>query len=336
MNFTDYMKRAISNADAFKFTAKPNPVVGALLIKEGNIISHGEHEIFGSYHAEINAIERAKKNLGSTFKSFDELTLVCTLEPCSHQGKTGPCVDAIIKAGIKKVIIGSKDPNPLVSGKGIKKLVANGISVEFGICANEVKEQNKYFFFKHENKKPYITVKVAMSADGMSHKKSGERTIITSSASREDVQIVRAEYDAILTGGNTLLADNPRMNARVNFPVNQAKKILLSKKDYISRDFKFFKEADVEILKERDIHKIVSHVQRSSINSILVEAGPKLVNAFLISSLVDEIIIYKSPNDLGDDGVSWFDKETTVENFGFTLESSYKIESDTKQIYKKC
>ena len=120
MNFTKYMKRAISNADAFKFTAKPNPVVGALLIKERNIISHGEHEIFGSYHAEINAIERAKKNLGSTFKSFDELTLVCTLEPCSHQGKTGPCVDAIIKAGIKKVIIGSKDPNPLVSGKGIK------------------------------------------------------------------------------------------------------------------------------------------------------------------------------------------------------------------------
>jgi diaminohydroxyphosphoribosylaminopyrimidine deaminase/5-amino-6-(5-phosphoribosylamino)uracil reductase len=126
------------------------------------------------------------------------------------------------------------------------------------------------------------------------------------------------------------------MNARVNFPVNQAKKILLSKKDYISRDFKFFKEADVEILKERDIHKIVSHVQRSSINSILVEAGPKLVNAFLISGLIDELIIYKSPNHLGDNGVSWFDKETAVENFGFTLESTYKIESDTKQIYKKC
>ena len=126
------------------------------------------------------------------------------------------------------------------------------------------------------------------------------------------------------------------MNARVKFPVNQAKKILLSNKDNISYDYKFFQEADVEIIKERNIHKIVSQVQKSPINSILVEAGPKLVNAFLMSNLVDEVIIYKSPNKVGDDGVNWFDEETTVENFGFTLESSYKIESDIKQIYKKC
>ena len=126
------------------------------------------------------------------------------------------------------------------------------------------------------------------------------------------------------------------MNARVKFPVNQAKKILLSNKDNISYDYKFFQEANVEIIKERNIHKIVSQIQKSQINSILVEAGPKLVNAFLISNLVDEVIIYKSPNKVGDDGVNWFDEETTVENFGFTLESSYKIESDIKQIYKKC
>ena len=132
------------------------------------------------------------------------------------------------------------------------------------------------------------------------------------------------------------MADNPQMNARVKFPVNQAKKILLSNKDNISYDYKFFQEADVEVLKERNIHKIVSHIQKSSINSVLVEAGPKLANAFLISGLVDEIIIYKSPNEVGDDGVNWFDEETTVENFGFTLESTYKIDSDIKKIYKKC
>ena len=336
MNYVGYMKRAISNADAFKFTAKPNPVVGALLIKDNQIISQGEHEIFGSCHAEINAIERAKKELGNTFNSFDELTLICTLEPCSHHGQTGPCSDAIIKAGIKKVIVGSQDPNPLVSGKGIKRLIDNGVAVEFGVCADEVKKQNKHFFFKHENKKPYIALKIASSADGKSHKKSGERIFITSNESREDVQILRAEYDAILTGGNTLMADNPQMNARVKFPVNQAKKILLSNKDNISYDYKFFQEADVEVLKERNIHKIVSHIQKSSINSVLVEAGPKLANAFLISGLVDEIIIYKSPNEVGDDGVNWFDEETTVENFGFTLESTYKIDSDIKKIYKKC
>ena len=200
----------------------------------------------------------------------------------------------------------------------------------------KLKNKISIFFFKHENKKPYIAVKIALSADGKSHKKNGERIFITSNESREDVQILRAQYDSILTGGNTLLADNPQMNARVTFPVNQAKKILLSNKDNISYDYKFFQEADVEIIKERNIHKIVSQIQKSQINSILVEAGPKLVNAFLISNLVDEVIIYKSPNKVGDDGVNWFDEETTVENFGFTLESSYKIESDIKQIYKKC
>jgi len=273
MNYIKYMKRAISNADAFKFTAKPNPVVGALLIKDNQIISQGEHEIFGSCHAEINAIAKAKKELGKTFNSFDELTLICTLEPCSHHGKTGPCSDAIIKAGIKKVVIGSKDPNPLVSGKGIKKLIDNGVIVEFDICANEVKKQNKHFFFKHENKKPYIAVKIASSADGKSHKKNGERIFITSNESREDVQILRADYDSILTGGNTLLADNPQMNARVKFPVNQAKKILLSNKDNISYDYKFFQEADVEIIKERNIHKIVSQVQKSLLIQSLLKLG---------------------------------------------------------------
>ena len=336
MNYVEYMQRAISSADAFKYTAKPNPVVGAILVKDNQIISEGAHEKFGSSHAEINAIEKAKEKIGVTFTSFEELTLICTLEPCSHHGKTGPCADAIIKEGIKKVIIGSEDPNPLVSGKGIKKLIDNDVIVEFGVCANEVKEQNKHFFYKYENGKPYITVKIASSADGKSHKKNNERTLITSVQSREDVQIVRAEYDAILTGGNTLIDDNPQMNARVSFPVNQAKKILLSNKENIPNNYKFFHNADVEILKERNIHKIISHLHNSSINSILVEAGPRLVNAFLMSGLVDEIIIYTSPNEIGNDGVNWFEKEITVENFGFTLESTYKIESDIKLIYKKC
>ena len=336
MNYVEYMQRAISSADAFKYTAKPNPVVGAILVKDNQIISEGAHEKFGSSHAEINAIEKAKEKIGVTFTSFEELTLICTLEPCSHHGKTGPCADAIIKEGIKKVIIGSEDPNPLVSGKGIKKLIDNDVIVEFGVCANEVKEQNKHFFYKYENGKPYITVKIASSADGKSHKKNNERTLITSVQSREDVQIVRAEYDAILTGGNTLIDDNPQMNARVSFPVNQAKKILLSNKENIPNNYKFFHNADVEILKERNIHKIISHLHNSSINSILVEAGPRLVNAFLMSGLVDEIIIYTSPNEIGNDGVNWFEKEITVENFGFKLESTYKIESDTKLIYKKC
>ena len=152
MNFEKYMLRAISLADTYKYTAKPNPVVGALLVKDDLIISEGAHERFGGNHAEVNAIALAKKKLGSAFNSFTELTLICTLEPCNHSGKTGPCSQAILDSGIKKVIIGSKDPNPKVAGQGIEKLLQNGIDVETGLCEELVRKQNKFFFFKHRRK----------------------------------------------------------------------------------------------------------------------------------------------------------------------------------------
>ena len=131
MNYEKFMHRAISNANLYKFTAKPNPVVGAILIKGEKIISEGYHEIFGQNHAEINAINNAKKKIDKEFKSFSELVLICTLEPCSHVGKTGSCAQAIVKTGIKKVVIGSIDPNPLVSGNGIKILEVFQIAKSF-------------------------------------------------------------------------------------------------------------------------------------------------------------------------------------------------------------
>ena len=335
MTLEDYMLRAIAIAEPFKYTAKPNPVVGALLLSKETIISEGAHERFGENHAEINAISKAKKELGKSFKSFEDLTLICTLEPCSHSGKTGPCAEAIIETGIKKVIIGTLDPNPLVAGKGIDLLIKNGVNVEVGLCQDEVKNQNKFFFYKHENSKPYITIKIASSADGKSHNLDGSSTWITSKESREDVQEVRALYDAILTGGNTVIDDNPRMNARVNFEVNQPKKILLSNKDDFDMESNFFKNSDVLVVKDTDIHKVIKDFQKLSYCSVLIEAGPKLVNAFLDTGLVDEVIEYKSSEPLGEKGVSWLKKNSTIENFGFKLESTCKIKSDIKKIYKK-
>jgi diaminohydroxyphosphoribosylaminopyrimidine deaminase/5-amino-6-(5-phosphoribosylamino)uracil reductase len=334
MNYADLMKRAISLAGIHKYTAKPNPVVGAILVKDDLIISEGAHEQYGMEHAEVNAINNAKKYIGKTFQSFEELTLLCTLEPCNHSGKTGPCSDAIIKSGIKKVIIGCKDPNPKVAGTGIIKLIDNDIEVELGLHEELIKEQNKFFFFKHENNRPYITVKIASSSDGKSHNLDGSSTWITCKESREDVQIVRAMHDSILTGGNTLVDDNPRMNARVKFAVNQPKKILLTSKKDLDYKNNFFINSDVIVIKENNIKKIIKSLNKSDICSILVEAGPQLVNSFLSSGLVDELIIYESPNLLGPEGVSWFKEDNAVEKLGFKLESSYKIESDSKKIYK--
>ena len=336
MNYKKLMKRAISLADQYKYTAKPNHVVGCIIVKGETIISEGAHKEFGSNHAEVNAIEEAKKNQGITFDSFGELTLICSLEPCNHTGKTGPCSEAIISSGIRNVVVGAEDPNPLVSGSGIRNLINHGVKVQSGVCAELVEEQNKFFFFKNKNNRPYITVKIASSRDGKSYLPNEERTYITCKESIDDVQKVRANYDAILTGGNTVINDSPRMNARVSFPVNQPKKILLSNKSNFDLDADFFVNCEYEILNETNIDKIIERYRYKDITSILVEAGPKLVNAFLDSGKVDEIIIYQSPNNLGINGVNWFKEDNSVEKLSFKLESSYKIKADTKKIYIKC
>lgn len=208
-----FLKRAIDLAHKGKYLTKPNPMVGCVIVKDNEVIAEGHHMKYGSNHAEINALEDLNNNNNNISEAeLRQLTLYCTLEPCCHHGKTGPCTDAIIKSGIKKVIIGIKDPNPKVSGSGIKQLEDNGIEVLSGFFEKELIELNKHFFFRNTYNRTYIAVKIASSADGMSHRKDNTFTWITSEQSREDVQIVRAGFDAILTGGNTLRNDNPRMN----------------------------------------------------------------------------------------------------------------------------
>ena len=328
-----FLKRAIDLARKGKYLTKPNPMVGCVIVKDSEVIAEGYHMKYGSNHAEINALEDLNKNNNISEAEFRQLTLYCTLEPCCHHGKTGPCTDAIIKSGIKKVVIGIKDPNPKVSGSGIKQLEDNGIEVLSGFFEEELIELNKHFFFKNTYNRPYIAVKIASSADGMSHRKDNTFTWITSEQSRDDVQIVRAGFDAILTGGNTLRNDNPRMNARVDFEVNQPQKILLTSQE-INKESNFFKSGDVIINRSSDLNKVIRELSNTEINSILVEAGPNLVNAFLDNDLVDEIIIYKSNITLGDEGVSWFENKT-IESLGFDLKSSFKINDDSKETYLK-
>ena len=328
-----FLKRAIDLAREGKYLTKPNPMVGCVIVKDNEVIAEGYHMKYGSNHAEINALEDLNKNNNISEAEFRQLTLYCTLEPCCHHGKTGPCTDAIIKSGIKKVVIGIKDPNPKVSGSGIKQLEDNGIEVLSGFFEEELIELNKHFFFKNTYNRPYIAVKIASSADGMSHRKDNTFTWITSEQSRDDVQIVRAGFDAILTGGNTLRNDNPRMNARVDFEVNQPQKILLTSQE-INKESNFFKSGDVIINRSSNLNKVVTELSNTEINSILVEAGPNLVNAFLDNDLVDEIIIYKSNITLGNEGVSWFENKT-IESLGFDLKSSLKINDDSKETYIK-
>ena len=323
------MERAIEISMPFKYLVKPNPMVGALIVKGDQIVSEGTHQKYGGAHAEINCFQALKEPI------TDEHEMVCTLEPCNHHGKTGPCTEKIIASGIKKIIIGSLDPNPKVAGTGIKKLQDAGIEVVQGILEDKVKKLNKFFFFKHLNGRPFITIKIASSADGKSHSKDGSSTWITSKRSREDVQLIRAEHDAILTGGNTVRNDQPRMNARVDFALNQPKKILLTSQKEWNRDMNFFQTSEVDLITEKDLPTVINNLGQQDINSVLVEAGPKLVRAFLKEDLCEELIEYKSPNNLGDASVAWFEDNEGIDKFNFNLKSSYTIDRDLKSIFTK-
>ena len=316
MNYDLLMRKAIEISAPYKYLVKPNPMVGALIVKDGKILAEGAHEKFGEAHAEVNCFNSLKE------KIEEDHVMICTLEPCNHYGKTPPCTKKIIESGIKKIIIGSLDPNPKVAGTGIKTLKDAGLEVSYGVLEKEVRELNKFFFFKHENGRPFITIKIASSADWMSHSKDGSTTWITSEASRKDVQLIRAEHDAILTGGNTIRSDQPRMNARVEFPLIQPQKILLSEQKEWDLSLDFFQDSKVKIIDEKDLVKVVEVLSKQELNSLLVEAGPRLVNSFLKEGLCDEMIIYQSPDQLGEDGVSWSLNDAMIDKYGLSLKSS--------------
>ena len=329
MNYDLLMRKAIEISAPYKYLVKPNPMVGALIVKDGKILAEGAHEKFGEAHAEVNCFNSLKE------KIEEDHVMICTLEPCNHYGKTPPCTKKIIESGIKKIIIGSLDPNPKVAGTGIKTLKDAGLEVSYGVLEKEVRELNKFFFFKHENGRPFITIKIASSADWMSHSKDGSTTWITSEASRKDVQLIRAEHDAILTGGNTIRSDQPRMNARVEFPLIQPQKILLSEQKEWDVSLDFFKNSKVKIIDEKDLVKVVEVLSKQELNSLLVEAGPRLVNSFLKEGLCDEMIIYQSPDQLGEDGVSWSLNDAMIDKYGLSLKSSYTIDRDKKTVFEK-
>ena len=201
------MSLALELAKKSQGNARPNPSVGAIIVKDEKIVGKGSHEVFGKDHAEVVAIKEA----GLLAKGAD---LYVTLEPCSHQGKTPPCTNTIISAGISNVYVAMKDPNPLVNGLGIDYLKNNGIRVTSGIMEEEAKQLNVGFINRMKSSRPYVRSKIAISLDGKTSLSNGKSKWITSEASREDVQKWRLKSCAILTGKGTVNSDNPSLNIR--------------------------------------------------------------------------------------------------------------------------
>ena len=327
----EYMQHAIRLAKKGLYTTDPNPSVGCVIVKDDEIVGEGWHKRAGEAHAEINALKQAGDNA-------EGATVYVTLEPCSHTGKTPPCADALIAARVKKVIAAMRDPNPLVAGDGLKKLEDAGIDVESGLLESQARELNPGFIKRMESGRPYVRIKMAMSLDGRTAMASGESQWISGEASRKDVQRMRAECSAVLTGIETVLADDPSMNVRLTadelaldagLEVRQPKRIVLDSSLRMPSDANIFTvEGEcivyttvnidndngypfiIESCDSRDgkidLQLLMEDLAKKEINLLHVEAGSVLCGALLKNDLVDEIIIYMAPHIMGDDAKGLF------------------------------
>ncbi|MBE9560143.1 MAG: bifunctional diaminohydroxyphosphoribosylaminopyrimidine deaminase/5-amino-6-(5-phosphoribosylamino)uracil reductase RibD [Proteobacteria bacterium] len=324
----EYMQHAIRLAKKGLYTTDPNPNVGCVIVKDNEIVGEGWHQYTGETHAEINALAQA----GNKAK---DATVYVTLEPCSHTGKTPPCAEALIRAGVRKVFAAMEDPNPQVAGSGLKKLQDAGIEIEHGLLEMQARELNPGFIKRMESGRPFVRVKLAMSLDGRTAMASGESQWISGEASRNDVQRMRAESSAILTGIDTVLADDPSMNVRLTaqqldvIAVRQPKRVVLDSRFRMPVDAKISSlegECIVYTTVNMDNDKsypfiietcemqdgkinlllLMEDLAKKEINLLHVEAGSVLCGALLKNDLVDEIIIYMAPHIMGDDAKGLF------------------------------
>lgn len=321
------MKRAIQLARKGVGKTSPNPAVGCVVVKDGVIAGEGWHKKAGTPHAEIHALQQA----GELAKGAD---LYVTLEPCSHFGKTPPCADAVVAAGICRVFIGMIDPNPKVSGKGVEKLQAAGINVFTGLLEKESRALNLPFIKHITTSTPYVTMKSAMTMDGKTAAKSGDSRWITSESSRKLVHRLRASVDAVMTGSGTLLADDPQLTVRMasgknpirivvdsslKTPVNcrlmsEAEKVpvIIATISSDSSKISALKEKGAEVMicsgtKGRvDLGDLMKRLGARGIQSILLEGGERLCAAMLRQRLVDRFLLFYAPRILGGEGKGLF------------------------------
>ncbi len=328
-----YMRKALELAKRGEGYTSPNPMVGAVIVKNGEIISSGYHKYFGGPHAEINALKDAGRQA-------EGATIYVNLEPCSHYGKTPPCSLALIKAGIKKAVIAMEDPNPLVAGRGIKQLKKAGIEIKSGVLEKEARDLNEVFIKYISSDYPFIYLKMAQTLDGFLASKNGDSKWISNKKARLYTHKLRHKVDAILVGINTLINDNPRLTTRLTDGTGKdSLRIVLDTKLKIPLHARIINQqssADTLIVTAKDINKekkerlinkqgveilsldleenneiplkvLLKILHERNISSILVEGGGKINYSFLNNNLIDKLYAFIAPKILGGrDGISVF------------------------------
>lgn len=324
-----FMAQALQLAEQGLYTTDPNPRVGCLVVKDGQIVGRGWHRRAGEPHAEVHALREAGEQARGA-------TLYVTLEPCSHHGRTPPCAEAVIRSGVARVVAAMRDPNPLVAGRGLDMLRQAGIETQVGVLEAQARELNIGFVSRMERGRPWVRCKLAMSLDGRTAMASGESFWITGPAARRDVQRLRARSSAILTGVGTVLHDNPSLNVRsaeLDVPgldeslIRQPLRVVVDPSLRMPPDAKLLGldgnalvvhgqsrgQASVQDFQARgiallpleeqdgglDLRQLLEELAARGCNELLVEAGAGLSGAFLRAGLIDELWVYVAPKLMG-------------------------------------
>jgi diaminohydroxyphosphoribosylaminopyrimidine deaminase/5-amino-6-(5-phosphoribosylamino)uracil reductase len=316
---SQWMAHALRLAERGLYSTSPNPRVGCVLVKEGTLIAEGWHERAGEPHAEVHALRTAGSKAHGA-------TAYVTLEPCSHHGRTPPCADALIEAGVARVVAAMRDPNPLVSGQGLHRLRAAGIDVESGLMETAARELNIGFFSRMTRGLPWVRSKIAASLDGRTALANGTSQWITGPDARQDVQHWRARSCAVLTGIGTVLADDPQLNVRsivtarqpmravvdntLRLPLNarlvQQPGLLVYTASEDAGKITALQQAGALVQSlpgtdgQVDLRAVLGDLAGRGCNELLVEAGGKLNGRLLQAGLVDELVLYLAPQMLGD------------------------------------
>ncbi|HHJ17483.1 MAG TPA: bifunctional diaminohydroxyphosphoribosylaminopyrimidine deaminase/5-amino-6-(5-phosphoribosylamino)uracil reductase RibD [Gammaproteobacteria bacterium] len=321
------MAEAIRLAARGVYSTHPNPNVGCVVVRDGEVVGRGWHRRAGGPHAEVFALREA----GDKARGAD---VYVSLEPCSHQGRTPPCADALVEAGVRRVVVAMQDPNPLVAGQGLARLHAAGIEVESGLLEPQARALNPGFIARMQRGRPWLRLKLAASLDGRTAMASGESKWISGDAARRDVQRLRARSSAIVTGIGTVLADDPSMNVRLTAdqlngetPVRQPLRVVLDSRLRMSAQARMLtlpgetllltgvtdssrwqdlqqagaEVAAVELEQGRpQPDAVLRLLAQRDINEVLLECGPTLAGAFMRAGLVDELVLYMAPHLMGD------------------------------------
>ena len=348
-----YMQRALDLAKQGQGTVHPNPLVGAVIVKDDRIIGEGYHEVYGGAHAEINAFTNATEDVAGA-------TMYVTLEPCSHFGKTPPCADAIIAKGIKQVVIAMQDPNPLVSGNGINKLKGAGIQVQTGVLKKQAKELNERFLHYIKTKRPYVIAKTAMSKNGRITSATGRW--VTGEASRKRVHHYRSMTKAVLVGVQTVIDDDPMLNVRHIETDKQPLRVVLDSTGRTPIEAKLIQTAKeiptwifvnegvdsvwkntmeqqgVQVIelpattKRVSLKQVFDYLGQAEIDEVFIEPGRRLLQSLINEKWINQWLVFESPTIEPDDQLNFLAYDYKISTH-FQQVSEEQVGEDTLRVF---